>query len=57
MGELRPNTDHVHEVETTDERIIVNAPEQPVGVRGMTQRKVHHVGERHWMQMIERPPH
>jgi len=57
MGELRPNTDHVHEVETTDERIIVNAPEQPVRMDAVRERKIDHVGQRHRMQMIQCPTH
>ena len=47
----------MHEVEPAQERVLVHAPEQPVGVRIVREPRVDDVGNRGGVQVRERPLH
>ncbi len=49
--------DRVHQIETPDQAILVDAPEQPVGMGVVAQAEIDDVGDRRRMQMGERPSH
>jgi len=49
--------DHMHQIETSDQRLVVDPPKQPVGMLIVDHRIVHGVGHRRRMQMRQRPFH